>query len=98
MRTHVVDVMWCRRILPRASANLATFGGVKALGTVAMLAACNFQSTRAPEQGVDASGGGPASDAAVDGRPDGPVIPPDMQSCFGVGVVKVCLAVLPSGP
>jgi hypothetical protein len=71
---------------------------VKALGLIAVLAGCSFQSTRAPGSEVDANGGGPGNDAAVDAGLDAPVIPPDMQSCYGVGLVRVCLAVQPRGP
>ena len=85
--------------MARAGAILATFGGVKVLALTAILAACSFQSTRAPGADVDASSG-PGIDAAVDGAPppDVAVISPDAQSCYGVGILKVCLARLPAGP
>jgi hypothetical protein len=72
---------------------------VKVLGVTAILAACNFQSTRDPGAEVDASASGPSVDAAVDSTPspDGPPPMPDAQNCFGVGIVKVCLQVQPAG-
>jgi hypothetical protein len=96
MRTHVrrCDVV-SADIGPRGR-RLGYVRGVKLLGLIATLSACSFQSTRAPGQDSDANGGGPGSDVAVDGSPDA-VIPPDLRTCFGVGVVSVCLAVQPSG-
>jgi len=88
----------CAELVPRGR-HLGYVQGVKVLGLTAFLAACNFQSTRAPGADVDASPSGPAVDAAVDSvqSPDATAPMPDAQNCFGVGVVKVCLQALPAG-
>jgi hypothetical protein len=88
----------CAELVPRGR-HLGYVRGVKVLGLTAILAACNFQSTRAPGTDVDASPSGPAVDAAVDGAqsPDATAPMPDAQNCFGVGIVKVCLQVQPAG-
>jgi hypothetical protein len=73
---------------------------VKALGLIAMLAACNFQATRVDNPAVDASGTEPGADAAVavDASPiDTPAPPPDTQFCLGAGLVRVCFATPPTG-
>lgn len=72
---------------------------MRVLGFIAILAACNFQSTRAPGTDVDASADGPGIDAArLDAAPVvDAVILPDAQLCYGVGVVKVCFSALPTG-
>jgi hypothetical protein len=78
---------------------LGYFRAVRVLGFIAILAACNFQSTPAPATEVDASAEAPGSDAAaLDAAPvvDAAILP-DAQLCYGVGVVKVCFPALPSG-
>jgi hypothetical protein len=77
---------------------LGYVGRVRVLGFIAILAACNFQSTRAPVTDVDASVDGPGIDAAaLDATSVDAVILPDAQLCYGVGVVKVCFQALPTG-
>src|SRR5262245_60269335 len=99
MSTDVGCVMWCLRILARGGGNLASFGDVKALGLIAMLAACNFQATRVDNPAVDARAADPADAAvAVDaGAIDTPAPPPDSQFCLGAGLVRVCFATPPTG-
>jgi hypothetical protein len=72
---------------------------VKALGLIAMFAACNFQATRVDNPAVDASAADPAdASAPVDASAiDTPAPPLDTQFCLGAGLVRVCFAAPPTG-
>jgi hypothetical protein len=69
---------------------------VKSLGFVVLLAACGFQAS--PSQGTtsDANGPGGGSDAGPGSGSDGSM--GDANMCFGKGLLKLCLAALPSQP